>query len=411
MFVRARRQLTLVYASTGILLFALLALGIMFTLITLLDREIDRDIEHVLDESADMVSRDASTPLALPIAFGPAFLFAFSPQGEIISNPRDLPVYQVVPAIDIRRAAMSGEDVRLTRAVRGERYRLHFQPVIEGNKTVGVIVAGRSLARRDDEVHILTFTMLASGAVWAVLASVAAYVIAGRALRPVRDAYTLQEEFVAGAAHELRSPIGVIRAASEVGLRGEAPPAVRELLTEVNSVAREASELVETLLDLARMRPHGEGEDAESDLAEVAGRELSRMELVLSEHDMGVIDDLGSVRVRVSEADVARVVRALIENVSQHTPPGTRVFVRTREAGGFGELTVEDNGPGIPPDQLKTIFAPFARGDEARRRSRGGSGLGLAIVQRIATHHGGSVRARLPVGGRGLVLVVSFPVA
>ncbi len=409
MFGRARRQLTLVYASTGIVLFTVLALGIMFTLITLLDREIDRDIEHVLDESADLVTRDASTPLAIPIAFGPAFLFAFSPEGEVISNPRGLPVYQVVPATDIRRAASVGERVLLTRTVRGERYRLHLEPVVENGEPIGVLVAGRSLARRDAEVRILTATMLASGVVWALLASAGAYVIAGRALRPVRDAYALQEEFVAGAAHELRSPIGVIRAASEVGLRADAPTAVRELLTEINAVARDASELVETLLELARMRPQGEGEEAESDLAEVVGREISRMELMLSEHDMRVIDDLASVRVRVSEADVARIVRALMENVAHHTPPGTRVFVRTRGTGGFGELTIEDNGPGIPPDQLRTIFDPFTRGDGARRRDGGGSGLGLAIVQRIATHHGGGVRARLPVGGHGLVLVVSFP--
>jgi signal transduction histidine kinase len=311
----------------------------------------------------------------------------------------------------VQQVAAAQEGQRLTLDVSGERYRVHLEPVVVAGETLGVLAAGRSLARRDLEVRLFTTVLVGGGAVWTVLASVAAYLIAGRALRPVREAYARQEEFVAGAAHELRSPIGVIRAASEIGLRNDPPEEMRGLLTEINEVASDASNLVDTLLDLARMQVLATPDGEETDLASAVARELARMDLLLQEHRVHIIDDLGEARVKAPAAAVGRVTRALLENIVQHTPPGTNVIVRTRSTGPFGELSVEDDGPGVPPDQLETIFELFSRGDEARRRVRRHSGLGLAIVQSIAQHHGGSVRARTPVAGRGLLVEVHLPSA
>ena len=411
MFSDARRQLTVIYASAGVILFGLLAVGIYFVLVAALDREIDVEIEHVLDEGIDLVSFDPQgTRLDVPTAFGPAFLFGFTPEGTLISNPRDLPAFRVVPSTAVSAAASTGEGVQLTRTVDGERFRLHLEPVMRGDTAVAVLVAGRSLSRRDSEVRLIATTLAGSAVVWALLASAVAYVVAGRALRPMRQAYARQEAFVAGAAHELRSPIGVIRAASEVGLRGEAPPETQALLREINDVATDASTLVDTLLDLARLRQEAADFRTSSPLAEVVARELSRMELLLNEHDVRVVDDLGAVNVRAPEAEIGRITRAILENVIEHTPRGTVVIVRTRQAGAWGELVIEDNGPGLAPDDLETVFAPFTRGDEARRRGRR-VGMGLAIVQTVTEHYGGHVRARNSESGSGLVLEVHLPVA
>lgn len=409
MFRDAHRQLTLMYAAAGVLLFAVLAAGIYVVLVESVDSDIDADIRHVLAEGMDLVDVDPEgDDLTVPTAFGPVFLFAFSPDGTVIRNPRDLPAYDVVPLLAVREVAVTLEGAELTRAVGAERFRVHLEPVMRGGDTVAVLVAGRSLARRDAEVSLIATTLAGSVAVWAVLASVIAYILAGRALRPMRQAYARQEAFVAGAAHELRSPIGVIRAASDVGLRSDPTPEVRALLDEINSVATDASTLVDTLLDLARMRPHDTDEAATSDLAEVVGRELTGMELLLREHDVHVVDDLVAVSVAVPAAEIGRITRAILENVVAHTPQGTTVIVRTRDAGTVGELSIEDNGPGVPPEDLESVFEPFARGDEARRRGRR-VGMGLAIVQSVAAHYGGSVRARTPDRGRGVVIEVRFP--
>ena len=411
MFSSARRQLTLMYAAAGVALFGLLAIGIYVVLVRTLDREIDADIRHVLDEGLTLVGPNADgTSLDVPVAFGPVFLFVFSPDGTVVLNPRDLPVGQVVPQSPVREAARSGVGAQITRSVDGERFRLHMEPVLQGETATAVVVAGRSLARRDAEVQLIATTLGGSMVVWAVLASGAAWILAGRALAPMRQAYARQEAFVAGAAHELRSPIGVIRAASEVGLRGDPPPETRALLSEINGVATDASALVDTLLDLARMRQQSASDGATADLAEVVGRELTRMDLLLREHNVRVVDDLASAVVAAPATEIGRITRAILENVIAHTPRGTTVVVRTRQLSTTGELTVEDDGPGVPPGDLDSVFEPFARGDGARLRGRR-VGMGLSIVQTVAEHYGGRVRARTPDRGVGLLVEVHLPAA
>ncbi len=409
MFRSARRRLTWMYAVTGVVLFALLAAGIYGVLIGFLDREIDSDIEDVLEQGLDLVRLDPEgQDLTVPVAFGPAFLFVFGADGQVIRNPRDLPASEVIPVALVRSVVAGGEPSRVTRSAGGDRFRLHLLPLVQDGDTTVVIAAGRSLARRDAEVRLVTITLAASAVIWVVLASGAAYVLAGRALEPVRRAYTRQEAFVAGAAHELRSPIGVIRAASDVGLRGDASAEVRSLLGEINAVATEATGLVDTLLDLARMREQSASDGATSDLAEVVGRELSRMDLLLREHDVRVVDDLSRALVAVPSAEIGRITRALLENVIAHTPRGTTLVVRTRRLSTMGELSVEDDGPGLPSDEIESAFEPFARGDEARRRGRR-VGMGLTIVQSVAAYYGGRARARTPDRGTGLVVEVHLP--
>lgn len=409
MFNRARRQLTILYATSGVALFIVLAAMIFITVIAVMDREIDADIAEVIEESTTLLLVDRSMDeAAVPVAFGPVFVFAFAVDGTLIANPRLLPVDEMFPPGAVHAAMESGEPSRAHRSVGDDRFRLHYHPVVIEGTVAGVVVAGRSLARRDAEVKVVATTLVGSVVVWAVLASTLAYVVAGRALRPVREAYLRQEAFVAGAAHELRSPIAVIRAASEVGLRGAPPPEVRALLVEISAVANEASTLVDTLLDLARLAPPAGADVPATDLAVVVGRELVRMQPLMESHRVRVVDDLASAVVQAPPESIGRITRAILENMIAHTPPGTAVVVRTRAAGAYGELSVEDNGPGLEATELGAMFDPFSRGDRARQRS-GGSGMGLSIVHGVATHYGGWVRARPPAGGTGLVVEVGLP--
>lgn len=411
MFNRARRQLTLIYASAGVLLFALLAAVIFFTVVALMDREIEADIVEVVEASSELLAVNRGLEeIRAPVAFGPVFIFAYNSSGTLVGNPRGLDAAEMVPRMTLLAAINSGTERRITRTIDGERFRLHFHPHVVEGELLGTIVGGRSLARRDAEVRMVGWTLGAGVAAWALLGTALAWIVAGRALRPVREAYLRQEAFVAGAAHELRSPIAVIRAASGVALRQSPPPAVGELLEEIDTVAHEASDLVDTLLDLARLSPPAGEEMITSDLAVVVGRELSRLRPLLDEHEVRLVDHLESVAVFATPAAIGRVTRALLENVIAHTPRGTAVVVRTREVGGFGELAVEDDGPGLQPEQQEAVFEPFSRGDAARRRDRG-AGMGLSIVRNVATHYGGWVRARTPASGRGLVVEVGLPVS
>ena len=114
-------------------------------------------------------------------------------------------------------------------------------------------------------------------------------------------------------------------------------------------------------------------------------------------------------RVRGDTTSLAQVVRNLVDNAARHADAAIAVAVR--DAGDQVELSVDDDGPGIPEDQRDRVFERFVRLDEARARDAGGSGLGLAIVKEIVTAHGGTVTVSSAAGLGGARFVVRLPAA
>ncbi|MFD0823547.1 sensor histidine kinase, partial [Micromonospora zhanjiangensis] len=194
-------------------------------------------------------------------------------------------------------------------------------------------------------------------------------------------------------SHELRTPLAAIRGYAELTRRGgaELPPDVAHALRRVESESVRMTKLVDDLLLLARLdsgRPLAADPvdlstllvDAVGD-AHVAGPDHKwRLELP---------DD--TVRVRGDDERLHQVVGSLLANARTHTPPGTTVTVGLTTTAGTAELTVLDEGPGIPEQLRPEIFERFARGDSSRSRAAGSTGLGLAIVAAVVEAHRGSV--------------------
>jgi two-component system OmpR family sensor kinase len=114
------------------------------------------------------------------------------------------------------------------------------------------------------------------------------------------------------------------------------------------------------------------------------------------------------VSVRGASDELHRLVLNLVENALRHTPPGTHVRASSGMSDGEALLTVEDDGPGIPPELQQRIFERFVRGGRDGGR---GSGLGLAIVRAVAESHGGTVSIEPVEGTRGTRFVIRLPVA
>ncbi|WP_319460942.1 ATP-binding protein [Micromonospora sp. RTP1Z1] len=200
-------------------------------------------------------------------------------------------------------------------------------------------------------------------------------------------------QFVADASHELRTPLAAIRGYAEVARRGRdrVPPDVAHALRRVESESTRMTSLVDDLLLLARLdsgRPLAAEPvdltalvvDAVSD-AHVAGPE-HRWQLDLPDEPMAVTGDA---------ARLHQVVANLLANARVHTPPGTTVTTRLSLVAGGVELSVADDGPGVPPDLQEEVFERFARGDSSRSRAHGSTGLGLAIVAAVVEAHHGRV--------------------
>ncbi|PZN97612.1 MAG: two-component sensor histidine kinase [Alphaproteobacteria bacterium] len=206
------------------------------------------------------------------------------------------------------------------------------------------------------------------------------------ALRRLDEGYERQRRFIASAAHELRTPIAILRAKVEAA--DDAP--TRRLGNDVHRLAT----LAEQLLDLQRLDTDRNDEDL--DLAEVARRVVGDLAPLLIAADRCI-----EVRVdnrqpcRGDAAALERVLTNLIQNAIEHG--GRHVIVRVIGAG----FEVEDDGPGIPAAERERVFEPFHR---LRPRSSG-SGLGLNLVQRVVEQHGGRVSIHDAAGSGTIVRV------
>ncbi|WP_433858289.1 ATP-binding protein [Streptomyces kronopolitis] len=194
-----------------------------------------------------------------------------------------------------------------------------------------------------------------------------------------------QRRFVADASHELRSPIASLRTQLEVAV---AHPELLDVPGAVADTVR-LQRLAADLLLLARLDAGERPSDTRVELAAMVREETSQR---LADRVPVRIGELAGGEVAGSRGQLARVLGNLLDNAQRHAAEWVRVSV-VRE-GEWLALRVEDDGPGVPPDERERIFERFVRLDDARARDDGGAGLGLAIARDVAVRHGGSLAVR-----------------
>jgi signal transduction histidine kinase len=215
-----------------------------------------------------------------------------------------------------------------------------------------------------------------------------------------------QREFVADASHELRTPLTSVLANLELldeTLEGEQKEAAASALRSSRRMRR----LVGDLLLLARADTGRQAPHRELDLSSVVTEAASELEPVSGGHEITVDAPAGMI-VSGARDELHRLALNLMENALRHTDPGTAVEASVERVDGLVVLSVEDDGPGVPPNLHDKVFERFFRG--AGDQS-GSSGLGLSIVRAVAESHGGNVRLEPPLDGRGARFVVRLPAA
>jgi signal transduction histidine kinase len=288
-------------------------------------------------------------------------------------------------------------------------YLVYTTPILQDGILVGVAQARLPEWQYAGGLQSLA-RLLGAGSVLGLLATLGISVLlVRRALQPIRAALRRQRDFVADAAHELRTPLSIARAAAELGLASEAEvdhyAALEQTLVQNTHLTR----LVEDLSLLARADSGAVPlERIRVDLSRLARATVADMELLARARGIALAPCLqDGIQVLGDQVRLRQVVLIVLDNALRHTPPGGQVSIGLEQHAGRARVVVRDSGAGIAPDDLPHLFDRFYRAERARGGE--GAGLGLAIGHWIVQAHRGSISAANAPGG-GAQFIIDIPV-
>ena len=280
-------------------------------------------------------------------------------------------------------------------------------------------------------------------AVLALLGGVATYFISGHALRPIRelsdkiekvqaqnladsrieenqvkelnqlsvsynrmlerlsDAFEIQRQFTANAAHELRTPLALMQVQLDLYHSNSHPDNDADTVQMIKMVTEQndrLNKMVKTLLDMSELQTVGR--DDEIILDALVDEVLEDLEPLAEGKNIRLIGKCNDVTMVGSDILIYRLVYNLVENAIKYNHSGGQVTVSADRKENHVYLSVEDTGAGIPEELKERVFEPFFRVDKSRSRELGGVGLGLALVREIVRVHDGSITVKSnPSGG------------
>jgi len=221
----------------------------------------------------------------------------------------------------------------------------------------------------------------------------------------------IRRDFVANVSHELKTPVGALRLLAEaVHDAADDADAVRHFSERMERESLRLTRLVQEIIDLSRLQVADALHPPEPvSIDDVVIEAVDRCRLAAQTKNIttAVRGDRGAMVFGDRELLVT-AVRNLVDNAVAYSPDGTRVGVGVRRTGGLVEISVSDQGIGIPVGEQSRIFERFYRVDPARSRATGGTGLGLSIVKHVAANHGGDVTL-WSLEGQGSTFTLRLP--
>ncbi len=330
---------------------------------------------------------------------------------------------------------LAGRTVFTSSSIDGETLRLLSVPVLHGSAIAGVLQVGLFRGETDEALHQLFLALLAAVPLVLVVAVASGYVLAGRALRPVvsiaelaarvsgsdlsarlhldlpddelgrlvqtfnamlariEEAFERQRRFTGDAAHELRTPLALMRSQIDLALaRPRGAEAYREALGDLSNDLDRLTAIVHGLLTLARADADRLPLTKEPfDLADTIHLVIEQFAPRASALQVTLRDASSPTQVVADEDLLVQVLANLLDNALAATPPGGEIEIGCERQGDYARLWVHDTGIGIAPEHQPHVFERFYRVDAGRVREHGGAGLGLALCRAIVDAHGGTI--------------------
>ncbi len=417
---RLRRRLTTWYLATFSAILMLLGGGLFIAIRHQFATELDASLRQAATEleraaairerEAGLAGRvvDAVDELHIP----DRSLYLLRPDGELI-RPDSAGLW----IRDAARAAGLGGRIDRDHELVGERMlRLYAERFTLPGGELLIAVAVADKIELEDRYASLIAAFGAAALAALVLVAAAGSLLVGQSITPIEESMEQMRRFMADAAHELRTPLSVLRNRAEIALQQPRDgPAYVAALEGIEAESNRLSRIVDDLLTLARAEAgHRAVERSRSFLDDIVLDAADAARVVADRK--GVSVELGEFEEAVVDGDphlLRQLVMILLDNAVKFTPVGGRVIVRIGSIDSLPSLTVADSGPGIPAEQLPHVFERFYRGDPARSRDNGGaggSGLGLAIARWIADVHGATLTLASGTAG-GTTATILFPAA
>jgi two-component system sensor histidine kinase SenX3 len=221
----------------------------------------------------------------------------------------------------------------------------------------------------------------------------------------------VRRDFVANVSHELKTPVGAIRLLSEaVADASDDPEAVKRFAERMLTESDRLSRLVQQIIELSRLQADDPLEKpVPVELDDVIGFAIDSSAIDASSKRIDVVSSgTAGLEVLGSEKQITAAIANLVSNAVSYSSEDSTVLVTTKVVDDNVEVSVVDQGIGIPQTEIDRIFERFYRVDPARHRSTGGTGLGLSIVKHVAATHGGEVRV-WSVEGQGSTFTLTLP--
>ena len=222
-----------------------------------------------------------------------------------------------------------------------------------------------------------------------------------RMLTRLSDAFEVQRQFTANAAHELRTPLSLIQVQLDLYNAARHPGNDADTMQTIKMVTEQndrLNKMVKTLLDMSELQTVGRDEVIAVDA--LVDEVLADLEPLAQEKNITLVENCKNITMRGSDILIYRLVYNLVENAIKYNHVDGQVIVTGYQEENHVHLSVEDTGSGIPEELKERVFEPFFRVDKSRSRELGGVGLGLALVREIVRVHDGSITVRSnPSGG------------
>ncbi len=226
-----------------------------------------------------------------------------------------------------------------------------------------------------------------------------------------RRVEAIRRDFVANVSHELKTPVGALNLLAEaVQEAADDPEAVLRFSGRMQKESTRLTKLVQQIIELSRLQGDDPLEEPQTvDVDATVSRAIDQSTIDAQSQDIAVVHDgERGLQILGNNDEIALALGNLVANAVAYSPPHRRVVVAARANEMMVDLTVTDQGIGIPAAEIDRIFERFYRVDPARHRSTGGTGLGLSIVKHVAASHGGEIRV-WSVEGQGSTFTLSLP--